>query len=312
MEPSRSQSPRRVRRLRLSPWMATLAVAALLSHARIEAAPLTSGLITVEPGVALHVIQGGPESGRPALVLLPGWGMPAEVWQAQAETFASDRRVLAIAPRSQGRSTMTPAGLTPEQRARDLDKVLEIANVKSAVVVGWSQAVQDLGAYVAAFGTSRLAGIVFVDGALSRGWPAEVASQERPGSQIHLGQIFLSNPEAYAEGMIEAIVRTRPMPPVAETMRRSVASTPPALGYSAMLGSLFGKDRTSVLEQIDHPLLVLASDAAANLERQREQAERVKDGTFVVLQGAGHAVFVDRPADFARHLRRFLERIDNR
>jgi non-heme chloroperoxidase len=259
--------------------------------------------------VNLHVIEGGRDNGRPALVLLPGWGMPADVWQAQAETFAEDRRVIVITPRSQGRSTMTSAGLVPDQRARDLKMVLEIANVNSAVLIGWSQAVQDVGAYVAEFGTSRLAAIVFVDGALSRGWPAEVASQAQPGSHIHLGQIFLSNPQAYADGMIKAIVRTRPLPAVAETMRRSVASTPPALGYSAMLGSLFGKDRTPVLERIDRPLLVIASDGASNLDRQRAQAERVKDGTFVVVKGAGHAVFVDRPAEFAMHLRQFLERI---
>ena len=62
------------------------------------------------------------EAGQ--LVLIPGWTFDAEIWRHEIDRFAKDRRVIAIDPRSQGLSTMTGYGDTPEQRARDLKAVL--------------------------------------------------------------------------------------------------------------------------------------------------------------------------------------------
>ena len=78
------------------------------------------------------------------------------IWRDQIRLFASDGRVLAIDPRSQGDSTKTDEGDTPEQRARDYRALLSSVHAGPMVLVGWSQGVQDVAAYVDQFGTDGI------------------------------------------------------------------------------------------------------------------------------------------------------------
>lgn len=54
-------------------------------------------------------------------------------------------------------------------RAQDLDRLLERLQARRPVLIGWSQGVQDVAAYVERHGTQELAGIVLVDAAVSDG-----------------------------------------------------------------------------------------------------------------------------------------------
>src|SRR4051812_9072880 len=91
-------------------------LAALLLPAAALAAP-ASRMLTVEPGVQIHVLEAGVDNGRPPLVLIPGWTMPATIWEEQIARFSKVRRVIAFDPRSQGDSTKTAQGNTPDVRA---------------------------------------------------------------------------------------------------------------------------------------------------------------------------------------------------
>ena len=97
----------------------------------------------------------------------------SQIWQTQLEHFEKNRRVIAIDPRSQGDSTKTDGDNTPEARARDLREIIQQLALKNVVLVGWSQGVQDVAAYVEQFGTDSIAGFVLVDSPLSSG-PAEI------------------------------------------------------------------------------------------------------------------------------------------
>jgi non-heme chloroperoxidase len=116
--------------------------------------------IDVGAGLSIHVIDQGPIDAKPPLVFVPGWRFTHSIWADQIAEFSGDRRVIAIDPRSQGASTMTAEGDTPEQRAKDLDRLFARLKIQRIVLVGWSQGVQDVAAYVAAFGTADVAGLV--------------------------------------------------------------------------------------------------------------------------------------------------------
>ncbi|MGH9598598.1 MAG: alpha/beta fold hydrolase [Terracidiphilus sp.] len=109
---------------------------------------IREGYVTTRDGIHTHYLESGDATSPRALVLITGWRLPASLWDEQLKKFSHDMRVLAIDPRSEGESTKTPDGNTPEFRARDLHDVLAQLKISRYVLVGWSQGVQDLAAYI--------------------------------------------------------------------------------------------------------------------------------------------------------------------
>src|SRR5256885_2625576 len=133
--------------------------------------------IDVGDGVKIRYLDSGAIDTKTPLLLVTGWRMPAEVWALQIARFGKERRVVAVDPRSQGLSTITPNGNTPEQRARDLDAVARALKLDHFLLVGWSQAAQDVAEYVSQFGVEHVKGIVLVDSPVSSG-PADVGENK--------------------------------------------------------------------------------------------------------------------------------------
>jgi len=92
-------------------------------------------------GVELHYLEAGVGE---TLVLVPGWTMPAEIWEHQIRHFAAKYRVVALDPRGQGRSEKVGYGYQPSRRALDIGELLEHIGGGPAVVVGWSIAMQEV------------------------------------------------------------------------------------------------------------------------------------------------------------------------
>src|SRR5215813_5245954 len=148
---------------------------ALFALAVVAAPPITEGTTTVAPGVTLHYLESGPRKSDRALVLIPGWRLPAFLWNEQLQHFGATERVIAIDSRSQGPSTKTTEGNSPESRAKDLEAVLTNLGITHATLVGWSQGANDVAAYLGAYGTAKVDRVVFVDSPVSWG-PVEVDS----------------------------------------------------------------------------------------------------------------------------------------
>src|SRR2546426_10398913 len=123
---------------------------ALSLPARSRPAASRSAFFTTSDGVRLHYLEAG--AGETAIVFVPGWTMPADIWEKQIAYFSAHTRVLALDPRSQGDSDKPTFGHFPLRRARDVKELLEHAKVTHAVLVGWSLAVQELFAYMGEFG----------------------------------------------------------------------------------------------------------------------------------------------------------------
>ena len=136
---------------------------------RAESKTGSTRMVEVGDGVSLRVIEAGKSGDGPVLVFIPGWSTGADIWHRQIDTFAKKHRVIAFDPRSEGESTKTTSGNTPEIRAQDLHALLERLGVRRPVLIGWSQGVQDIATYVERYGTKELAGIVLVDAAISDG-----------------------------------------------------------------------------------------------------------------------------------------------
>lgn len=298
---------------RFAGWIAACAVALSMVPLDAGAAPTPAErFIETAPQVRLRVIDTGPVGDAPTLVLVPGWGMSADIWREQIDTFRKQRRVVSFDPRSQGDSSKMLEGNTPEMRARDLHALLAALGLKRIVLVGWSQGVQDVAAYVEQFGTASLAGVVLVDAPVSAGAQSVQAQPEAVAQELERMAIYGAHPEAYARGMLQAIIR-RPLPK--QDFDRLVADllkTPTSIGQSMLLADLFGVDRTPALVKLDKPTLVIAAASSPEFDAQKAMAAKLPRGRFETIENAGHAVFVDQPQRFDALLGRFLGELDQR
>src|SRR5712692_8114739 len=147
---------------RIAPVLSVV-VGAGLWAVTASAQPVRSVFVTAPDGAKIHCLDAG-RGPAPAVLLVPGWTMPAEIWERQIAHLQTMYRVVAMDPRAQGQSTAASEGLYPAARARDIKAVVDELGLAPLVLVGWSMAVNEVAAYVDQFGTETLAGVVLVDG----------------------------------------------------------------------------------------------------------------------------------------------------
>lgn len=273
---------------------------------------IIDGRVTTPSGVSIHYLQSGSPTSDRALVLIPGWRLPAYLWREQLEKFSQIIRVIAIDPRSQGESTKITEGNSPESRARDLHDLLAAVGVVHPVLVGWSQGAQDVAAYVQQFGNDSVAAVVFVDSPVSIG-PAEI-EQHKEFSKIILSgiSVYAEHPAEYSRGMVDSLFK-QPHPDLdKDKVVESTLKTPTDIGIAMLVMDIFGADRSAALAKLDKPALVIASASSPLLDLQKAMAARIPGAGFVQIEGAGHAIFIDQPNEFDGTLKTFLQSIGHR
>jgi len=276
---------------------------------RAESNVGSSRMVKVAEGVSLRLIEAGKPDGGPALVLIPGWSTGADIWRHQIEIFAKTHRVIAFDPRSEDESTKTTSGNTPETRAQDLHALLERLGVQRPVLIGWSQGVQDIAAYVERYGTKDIAGIVLVDAAISDGADGMAARSQETAAQFKMFAVYQAHQREYLGGMMRAIISKPPSDDVIEGLVSTGMKTPPDIGVAMLVADMFGVNRTPALKKINCPTLIIASAKSDELARQEAAANQIPHARFEKVEDAAHAVFVDQPDRFAELLESFLAKL---
>jgi len=285
------------------------AIALALDHSLLgQSTTWRQGAVDVGDGVRIHYVAAGDPAARRTVVLVPGWSTSSEIWRDQMPALAALGRVVAIDPRTQGDSTVTTRGNTPEQRARDLRAVLRALELDGAVLVGWSQGVQDLAAYAAAFGGDGVSGYVLVDAAVAAGAGAWSGRPDALRQELERLAIYVEHPREYLQGMLQAIIRSpagrERIPELVETGLR----TPTDLGVAMLLMDFIAYDRRPALQRLDRPTLIIAAADSQELEAQRAMAQAIPGARLEVVENAGHALFLDQPERFRELLTGFIER----
>jgi microsomal epoxide hydrolase len=290
-------------------------------------AAVKSGFITTPDGVKIHYLEAGrsanvesaqvgnplpadvkPTKGNiavtgahnfPALLFVPGWTMPAWIWENQISYFSKDYRVVAMDPRSQGESSQTSDGLFPAARARDIRAVVTQLHLAPVVIVAWSMAVVETMAYIDQFGTGDFAGFVFVDN------DAGGSNTGDADQKFGLLKGVLEDRQNAANGFIRNLNFKKPQ--AEEYLKRVIQASlrVPTNTAVALLVGYFVSDYRSVLPKIDKPSVVcVAKSEYMNtiLEMQRQ----IHGSQLEVFEGAGHALFVDDADQFNSMLEEFL------
>ena len=287
------------------PFAFLIAVSAALVHA--ESLPESrERKVDVGGNVSLRVLEAGKPDADPTLVFIPGWSTGADIWRHQIETFAKTNRVISFDPRSQGESTKTTSGNTPETRAQDLHALLERLGVRRPVLVGWSQGVQDIAAYVERYGSKDLAGIVLVDAVISDGADGMAARPEETAAQFKMFAVYQAHQNDYLHGMMAAIISKPQSDDAIERLVSTGMKTPPDVGVAMLIADMFGVNRTPALKKIDCPTLTIASAKSDELARQQAAANQIPGARFEKIEDAAHAVFLDQPDRFDELLKNFV------
>lgn len=248
--------------------------------------------------VQLHYLEAG--RGH-TIVFIPGWTMPAWIFDKQIADFSRHYHVVAFDPRGQGDSTIATGGYDPGRRGQDIADLLAQLGPEPVVLVGWSLGVLDTLAYLHSHPDTQVAGLVLIDNSVGeepapspspppaarrRGPPLSRAANMR----AFVGGMFRTpQTEAYLDKLTQTALRT---PPEAA---RELLSYPVPRSY--WKEAVYGTDKPVLY--IVRPRL---AGQATNLAAHRPGAESV------VMQGVGHALFVDNASRFDAMVQDFIHR----
>ncbi len=241
------------------------------------------------------------EAGRgQAIVFIPGWLLPAEIWEPQLDNLSENYHVIALDPRSQGESDITPQGDEPLRQAQDIQELLDHLQLTSVVLVGWSHGGFQVLAYMYEFGTDRLFAAVLVDSALG----AASAASSSASQARFLEQFKADRPKA-VRSFVWGLFKT---PPPGDFLKElgDEAIKPPTDIALALMNNAFPGDRwqpsLKIMNQV--PLLYAVTPKytfQANYLLQVDPLARVE-----FFQNSGHALFVDEADHFNEVLQDFL------
>jgi non-heme chloroperoxidase len=286
--------------------LAALALLTTVTHSR-AAEKISEGFTAGADQVRIHYWYAGTDGAKHTLLLIPGWRISASIWSKQLAYFSGrGYRVIAMDSRSQAGSSVVQSGNAPENRAADIDRVIDGLHLKHVGLVGWSQGAQDVVAYVDRFGTGAVESLALIDSPVSAG-PADVTESPQFVKIILQGiGVYSRNPRASSDGMMHAIISAPTSPDIFKHLDDESLTTPVDIGISMLVQDLFVTDRRPALKKFDKPTLVVASGQSPLLDAQKQMAAMLPQGQFVVIDHSAHAVFFDQPDEFNEKLNDFV------
>ena len=277
--------------------LAALVGVGLAAAAQTARAEAVDHSFVTSDGVRLHYIEAGHGHAR-TLVFVPGWTMPAWIFDKQIDALSSEYRVIALDPRGQGASEIPIGGYDQNRRGQDIAELIARVSPDPVVLVGWSLGVLDALGYVARSGDAHLAGLVLIDNSVGE-TPAPVPAPppahprpHRPGNgtctKTFVAGMFAHSPgAAYIDRLADDCART-PAPAARALLHYPVPRS-------------YWRD---ALYSTQKPVLYVVRP---RWEAQAQTLEHNRPNTETVLfEGAGHALFVDEPDRFNAVLRSFL------
>jgi len=266
-------------------------------------AEIHSATFTTSDGVRLRVMEAGPRgpdgavaATMPVMAFVPGWSMPAAIWQPQLAALGASHRVAALDPRGQGESEIPAHGFNIERRAADVREF--VARYERVVLVGWSLGALEALQYVHRYGDAALEALVLIDSSVGEDPPPpatqfiEALQQDRRATIEAFVREMFSSPWTALEldALVDAALR---MP-----LEASISLFPRGIPREHWrdIARAFGK-----------PLLYVVTEQFA---AQARNLLRNRPGTRVeVFEATGHALFVDEPDRFNRLLAAFVDEV---
>jgi pimeloyl-ACP methyl ester carboxylesterase len=131
-----------------------------------DPSPHTVSFVNAEPGVKIEVLDwGGPSSGR-ALVLVPGLGNTAHIFDGVATKLTAKYHVIGVTRRGFGDSSAPETGYGGDRLGDDVLAAIDAAKITRPVLVGHSLGGEELSSIGSRY-PDKVAGLIYLDAAYS-------------------------------------------------------------------------------------------------------------------------------------------------
>lgn len=286
--------------LRRLVWILSMALWPALFPSLGFTAPVQHHTFTTSDGVRLHYIEAG--RGNKTLVLIPGWLMPAAVFEKQFAALSKSYRVLALDQRSQGLSEVTTLSHAPKRRIQDIDEFLKAAQVRDFILAGWSLGVLESLDFVANYKPTGLRGLILIDNSVGEGKPPA-------GRRSNFAQT-MNDPvkrEQYMRTFSQDIYRKPPPPELAQAVLDSALQAAPNVAIQ-LLNQPY--PRTYWSETLQEQQIPVLYAIRPWLKEQAEALQRKRASDLITIEmfdKAGHALFVDEAEIFNQAVLKFSQ-----
>ncbi|WP_308799008.1 alpha/beta fold hydrolase [Agromyces silvae] len=237
-------------------------------------------------------------AGQP-VVLIHGYPLDGSSWEKQsAALLDAGYRVITYDRRGFGKSSKPTTGYDYDTFAADLKVVLDTLDLRDAILVGFSMGTGEVGRYLGAYGSERVAKAAFLASLEPyllqtadnpAGVPNDVfagieqaATSDRFAWYDDFFQNFYNLDENLGNRISEAAVRGS----------WNVAAGASWFAASAVVQSWLTDFRADI-EKVDVPSLILHGTGDRILpidSTAREFAKRLPDATYVEIEGAPHGL----------------------
>jgi non-heme chloroperoxidase len=276
---------------------AIVAVVLLSVIAQAQPPKSTSASFTTTDGVKLHYLEAG--TGQP-IVLVPGFMMPAWIWEAQLADLSKKYHVIAVDPRSQGDSDKPTEGNYFIRRAEDYRDLVDHLKLKNPVLVGWSMGVAELAYYAGHIDTGNIRGYVLVDGFLwdkqdpqlasgMGGWMLQMQQERGPWTDKFVrGMYKKPQNEAYIKRVEDAALKT------------------PSNSASSLIYAMVAvQDWSPSLSKLNNKAVMFVYNP--NMQKTADLLKSKIPGVRLeMFSDTGHALFVDDAPKFNKLLDDFV------
>jgi 3-oxoadipate enol-lactonase len=233
------------------------------------------------------------------VVLLHGFPLDHTIWLNVASIMQEKADVIMPDLRGFGDSAIAQGDFRMTDLAADLVALLDQLNIEKAAIVGHS-----MGGYVAlAFAHAypqRVSGLGLVS------TQALADTPEKKASRYQEAEAILANGvNEVAASMSVKLTTDKAL----QDKLRILIFRQPAKGLAGALKAMAERpDSTSFLTQFDFPVAIVhgGSDAMIPPDRGRDMKAKVKNGSLVVVEGAGHMPMMEAPESTAGELMKLI------
>ncbi|MFC3117788.1 3-oxoadipate enol-lactonase [Jhaorihella thermophila] len=251
--------------------------------------------------VQLHYRVDGDPHGVP-IVFANSLGTDLRLWDAVVPLLPPGLRIIRYDKRGHGLSSLPRPPYTMGGLVRDVERLLDMLEVRDAVFVGLS-----------------IGGMIAQGLAVKRFDIVRAMVLSNTGAKIGTPEIWQQRIDAVREGGIEALAdatmerwfsrdfRARPE----MLLWRNMLTRTPADGYIGCSQAISGTDFYTPTSGLRLPTLGIAGseDGGTPPDLVRETTELVPGSKFHLIRRAGHLPCVEKPEEYAQVLTEFLREV---
>lgn len=248
----------------------------------------------------LNFAEGGP-ADAPVLMLIHPMGADLSFWDACRAEWERDYHCLAMDLPNAGRSFRTTKSLSIEDQAKELESLRSAIGFHRVIPIGCAVGAMIATVYAGLFPERCDALVISNPGYRTR--PEAKIMLAKRAADVRAGGMASILP-----GVIDSTFLNCPHDERREAFLQEFSAQNPE-AYALQIEGMLDADMSPYLPKITFPTLIVAGghDRLLPPDHARDIHQELRASEFVLLDEAAHFIPYQRPDEFARIVRSFLE-----